>query len=276
MANARSATAIARNIGAAATAEALADAAVAEAVFNQTARTPAHRWKLDGEPHLISFPDGEAIIRLYDENQKINPNHASDTLMAGLFETAGIERALARRLGASIADWVDSEIEPRPLGAEMQQYTDAGRTYGPPNAPIESIDDLQLVLGMTPEILALVRPYLTILTESEKLEGNNPSPIVRRALALAARLQTGADGEASDNEGRDDAPVVSPLTSIAVATSTSAAAGAGAGDDEIVRLEVTARASNGGIFVRDTVLKLDSNSPKGYVVLDWRRGNLAA
>ena len=45
-------------------------------------------------------------------------------------------------------------------------------------------------------------------------------------------------------------------------------------DEEIVRLEITARASNGGVFVRDAVLKLDSDSPKGYVVLDWRRGDL--
>jgi hypothetical protein len=44
-------------------------------------------------------------------------------------------------------------------------------------------------------------------------------------------------------------------------------------DEEIVRLEVTARASDGGIFVRDAVLKLDSEHPKSYIVLDWRRGN---
>ncbi len=261
MANARSETAIARNIRAAATAEALADAAVAEAVFNQTA-VAAGRWKLDGEPHLISLPDGEATIRLYDENQKVNPNRASDALMAALFEAAGVERALARRLGASIADWVGSETEPRPLGAEMQQYLDAGRSYGPPNAPIESIDELQLVLGMTPEILALVRPYLTIHTESAQPDGNNAPPIVRRALALAARRachrRRGAEGEKS----------------AAVASRRRFDRPAGASDEDFVRLVVTARASNGGLFVRDAVLKLNSDNPKGYVVLDWRRGDL--
>jgi general secretion pathway protein K len=273
MANARSETAVARNIRAAATAEALADAAVAEAVFNQTVRATAGRWKVDGEPHLISLPDGEAIVRLYDENQKVNPNRASDALMAALFEAAGVERALARSLGASIADWVDSETEPRPLGAEMQQYLDAGRSYSPPNAPVESIDELQLVIGITPEVVTLVRPYLTIHTESKQPDGNNAPPIVRRALALAARAPA---VNASDDESPDDAPVaaVALTTAVAAATPASVAAVAGVSKKEIVRLSVTARASNGGVFVRDAVLKLDSDHPKGYVVLDWRRGDL--
>jgi general secretion pathway protein K len=273
MANARSETAIARNIRAAVTAEALADAAVAEAVFNQTARAAAGRWKVDGEPHLVSLPDGEAIVRLYDENQKVNPNRASDALMAALFEAAGVERALARSLGASIADWVDSGTEPRPLGAEMQQYLDAGRSYSPPNAPVESIDELQLVIGITPEVVALVRPYLTIHTKSKQPDENNAPPIVRRALALAARAPA---VDACDGESPDDAPVAAaaPTAAGAAATPASVAAVAGVSKEEIVRLSVTARASNGGVFVRDAVLKLGSDHPKGYVVLDWRRGDL--
>ena len=181
LANARSETALARNMRAAATAEALADAAVAEAVFNQSASPVSVRWKLNGEPHLIVLPHGEATLRLYDETQKINPNHASALLMAALFEAVGVERTLARRLGASIEDWVDSDTEPRTLGAERTQYIDAGRSYSPPNAPIESIDELQLVFGMTPELLARVLPYLTIHTESGEPGGDEAPLIVRRA-----------------------------------------------------------------------------------------------
>jgi hypothetical protein len=38
---------------------------------------------------------------------------------------------------------------------------------------------------------------------------------------------------------------------------------------------VTARIFTGGVFVRDAVLRLYPGAPKGYVVLDWRRGDLA-
>jgi general secretion pathway protein K len=203
----------------------------------------------------MALPGGQATIRLYDENQKINPNHASDALMTALFEMSGVERGLARRLGPSIADWVGSETEPRPLGAEMRQYMDAGRTYGPPNAPIESIDELQLVLGMTPESLALVRPYLTIHTEAAEPNGTNAPVVVRRALALAARasmIDAGTESEAAPADATD-----------------------GVGNDDLVRVVVTARASSGGVFVRDAVLQLDFDNPKGYIVLDWRRGDVA-
>ena len=270
LANARSETALARNMRAAATAEALADAAVAEAVFNQSASPPSVRWKPNGEPHLIVLPHGEATLRLYDETQKINPNHASPALMAALFEAVGVERVLARRLGASIEDWVDSDIEPRTLGAERTQYIDAGRSYSPPNAAIESIDELQLVFGMTPELLARVRPYLTIHTESGQPGGDEAPLIVRRALALAART---AAVDIRDDENPASA-TASPAADAPGAPGSIAAA-ASVNDDEIVRLEITARSSDGGVFVRSAVVKLDSESPKGYVVLDWRRGNLS-
>jgi general secretion pathway protein K len=275
IANARSETAIARNLRAAATAEALADAAIAEAIFNQTANAAAGRWQLDGEPHLISLPDGEVTIRLYDETQNVNPNHASEVLMAALFEAAGVERTLARSLGASIADWVDSDTAPRPLGAEAQQYFDAGRSYGPPNAATESIDELQLVLGMTPELLALVRPHLTIHTDTAQPTTNNTSLIVRRALALAARAPA---KDAADAEIPNSAPVAAAVSAGAAAftagTPEATARPAHAGDEEIALLDITARAFNGGVFVRYAVLKLGTSHPKGYVVLDWRRGDL--
>ena len=168
MANARSETALARNLLVAAKADALADAGVAQAVFNLTDPMPTRRWLLDGAPHQIKLPGGDAVIRLRDEGAKINPNLASDALLAGLLQAVGIDPARAGRLGAAIADWVGSDENLRPLGAKLEQYKAAGRTYGPPNGPLESLDELQLVLGMTPEIYAAVRSYLTIYTSDRK------------------------------------------------------------------------------------------------------------
>src|SRR5262245_2771487 len=78
MANARTETAIARNMRSAASAEALADAGIAQAVFNLTDTVPSNRWRLDGAPHRLRLLDGEVIVRVSDETAKINPNRASD------------------------------------------------------------------------------------------------------------------------------------------------------------------------------------------------------
>jgi general secretion pathway protein K len=286
MANARNETAIARNVVAAASAEALADAAIAQTIFNQSNPAEADRWKLDGEPHLIALLGGQATIRLYDESQKVNPNLASPALLAALFEAAGVARSSARDVGAAIADWVDRDAAPVPYGAEAMQYTRAGRSYGPPNAPIESLDELQLVLGVTPERLALVLPYLTIYTKSEQPDAVGAPPVVQRALALLARSETSepaaadpasapqggeltADERAAEEEGESGAVVTSQDAEQPSQPGTSSAE-----KEKVIEVSVTARSSNGGLFVRDAVLRLDSKSLKGYAVLAWRRGDL--
>ncbi len=265
MANARLETALAHNILAAARAEALADAGIAQAVFNLEDPTPEKRWLLDGTAHVVRLPGGQVSIRLQDESQKINPNRASAELLSALLEAVGIDHLRALRLGAAMADWVSPDGPSRPLGAKKNQYLDAGLDYGPPNAPIESLDELQLVLGMTPDIFAIVRPYLSIYADAPAPDAKNAPPAIRRALAMAAPEQT-----------EDDPP---PASS---APASAAAAGAKAPKDQtandlpvLVAIDVTAQSEDGGVFVRHAVLRLDPGSGKGYAVLDWSRGNLA-
>jgi general secretion pathway protein K len=162
----RSETAIAHNTRAAANAEALADAGIAGAAFNQTEPAPANRWKFGDTGHRIDLPGGYVVIQIADETRKINPNHAPAALLAGLFEASGVERNRALHLGGAIADWVSPEGPPSAYGAKRDAYRAAGKDYEPPNLPFETLDDLNLVLGMTPDILAQVRPYLTIYTQT--------------------------------------------------------------------------------------------------------------
>jgi general secretion pathway protein K len=269
MANARSETAIARNTLAAARAEALADAGVAQALFNLTG-TLASRWNLDGAPHRLLLPAGEVTIRLHDETEKINPNRASEALMSALFEVAGANRMRARRLGAAVADWVGMGTEMRQFGAKEEQYRDAGKSYAPPNAPIESIDELQLVLGMTPEIFASVRPYLTIHTGNGQPDGKNAPRLIRQALSLAIRESDGIAGP-TDNLLRN--PDVPEVGATAPANADSAAIMSEPAET-VVEIEVRALDADGGIFVRHAVMRIKPENPKGYVVLDWVRGDL--
>jgi general secretion pathway protein K len=240
---------------------------------------------LDGTEHRLKLAAGEVRIQLFDENAKINPNHASDVLLAALFESAGVERIRARRLGAAVADWVGPDMTPRPLGAKLEQYRQAGLSYGPPNTPIESLDELQLVLGMTPEIFAAVRPYLSIYADKVEPDPQNASAVVQRALIIAARQKPADDsGDASDapeppasnaSDPGAEPPVAAPGAATPVPENSSSAAEKEP-DGAIVSIEVVAEATGGAVFVRRAVLQLDPANAKGYAVLDWRRGDLAA
>ncbi len=53
----------------------------------------------------------------------------------------------------SILDWLDKDDEPREFGAEVDYYATLQPPYKPSNGPIESIEQLLLVRGMTPQIL---------------------------------------------------------------------------------------------------------------------------
>jgi general secretion pathway protein K len=273
MANARTETAIARNIRSSARAEALADAGIAQTVFNLDDVISSNRWKLDGSPHRLKLSGGEVTIRVSDETAKINPNLASPALMAALFEATGIDRAHARPLSEAVADWVAPARPPSPGSPADDRYQRAGLSYRAPHAPVETLDELQLVIGMTPERFALVRPYLTIYTQEAEPDAKNASPVIRRALLLAAKSPPEDAGSQPDSDPVDTDPAAESAGPAAQGNPTPAPQ-AGNASESVVEVTVTARSDDGGIFVRHAVLRLEEDGPKGYATLEWRRGDL--
>jgi general secretion pathway protein K len=172
--------------------------------------------------------------------------------LVGLFEALGVERANARRLAASIADWTRPvpKTAARAAGA-VRQTGAAGVT--PPHRPLESLDELMLVPGMTPELYVSAAPYLTIYTEDDTPKPASAPDIIVEALALAAR-----EDAAGQQDGGD-----------AVASAASGPPGPAA--PSVVNVEVTARDRDGGVFVRRAILRLDSDQPSGFVILAWSR-----
>jgi len=278
VANGRAETAIAHNVRAAASAEALADAGIARAVINQTDTDVTHRWKLNGVSHVLALPSGRIEIRLADETRKINPNLATSDLLAALFEVSGVDHSAARRLGAAVADWVSTETPAQDSATKPDPYRAAGRSYSAPHAPIESLDELGLVLGMTPEILASVRPYLTIHAEAAAPDAKIAPQLIQRALAIAAKATKEDDDNSSAAPSNAAAPAAQAAPQPGAATALPAAAAPAAkpapADVRIIEAQITARSRDGGVFVRYAVLKLEPQGSKAYSVLDWRRGVL--
>jgi general secretion pathway protein K len=284
VANGRAETAIAYNVRASAGAEALADAGIARIVLNQLDPKPSARWKLDRTVHRFGLPGGSIEIRLEDETQKINVNLATPALLSALFEVRGLDRAAARRLGAAVADWVSSKQPQGDDAASADPYRAAGKNYGPPHAPAESLDELQLVLGMTPAIFASVHPYLTIHTSDAAPDGKAAPLVIQRAVALAAQAEQDA-GDEDTEPAQAPAPASSAPASAPSAAQmpaaqapapqappSGAAQAATAGEERVIAAEVIGQSREGGLFKRVAVLRLEPDSAKGYVVLDWQRG----
>ncbi|MEE2934423.1 MAG: type II secretion system protein GspK [Planctomycetota bacterium] len=53
----------------------------------------------------------------------------------------------------AILDWLDEDEEPRPFGAEVEYYSTLPTPYEPNNGPLQSVEELLLVRGVTPTLL---------------------------------------------------------------------------------------------------------------------------
>jgi general secretion pathway protein K len=185
VANGRVEIRIAGNLAANAVAEAAADGAVYRAVFNLLDPDPRRRWALDGAPHEFAIGDCRATVQLSDEAARINPSQASAALLAALLRTTGTDDDRATQLAAAIGDWVGAAGEGRPQEAMLTEYRAAGRDYAPPGEPLESLDELERVPGITRDIYAAIRPHLSLYAGATP-DLSHADPVVRAAVALLA------------------------------------------------------------------------------------------
>ena len=159
----RSEARIAANLLQNAQAQAHADAGVQLAWFQlmKPIGSPG-RWEANGAVHEFMH-DGVAVkVSIQDESGKIDLNVAPEELLKGLFKSVGLDDQASALLTAATLDWRTPGSLKRLNGAKEEDYRAAGKNYGPPNAPFETIDELQRVLGMTPELYRKIAPALTI------------------------------------------------------------------------------------------------------------------
>lgn len=146
-------------------------------------------------------------VEARDLGEKLNINRMNETQIQTFFSFLLTDYELSTRLSQSILDWRDADSIPRPSGAERDDYIKAERLALPTNAPFREIEELQDVMGMTPEVYAKALPYLT--THGTAAVNLNTAPVpVLRALpgmtdaTLNLILQLRSQGRRIDNVGQ--------------------------------------------------------------------------
>jgi general secretion pathway protein K len=237
-ASGRSEVRIAQNLVANAVVEAAADGAIARAIFAVTDPRPDRRWAADGLVHHLTIGDCRIELRVQDEAGRINPNSASPALLEALLRALGDDPATASRIAASIAEWVGSAPDAQLPDRLLAKYRAAGLDYGPPGEPLETLDELERVLGVTPALMAELRPHLTLYGPPEPNRAA-ADPVVSAAIARLAP------------------PVASAAAPAPAATLRLTALAAGRGNAETIRT---------------AIIRIDPTLPEGYLVLSWRGG----
>lgn len=232
---------IAANLAANAAAQAAADGAIYEAIFNLLAPRPDQRWLLDGSTHELQVGNSQVTVRLENEAARINPNLASPELVKALLNTVTGNPEQAALVASAIGEWIGTSRGPRPLSGINVEYQAAGLPYGPPGEPLESIDELGRVRGMTPALLEALRPHLTLFGPPVP-DATAADPIVARALAEANRTSS-----------------VTPL-SLPIGDNTAPL---------IARISAAARGPANAVANRIAIAHVGASVPRGYAMLAW-------
>jgi general secretion pathway protein K len=115
-------------------------------------RPPILTWLADRGIDHVALGDGGFSLRFEDLSGKVNVNRADPTVLANLARLSGLDHSRAEQVTDCILDWVDADDLHRPRGAEKDEY-ERHRLTLPRNAPVQQLEELLLVKGVTREIL---------------------------------------------------------------------------------------------------------------------------
>ncbi len=188
-----------------------------------------YREELWGQPVPIELPDnmGNLLITVDDANSKFNLNRLLN--VQADFATKApsdatrytpSQRMFIRLLQAlpnpddphtplvqspetaiaileAIVDWTDPDMETSGAnGAENDYYLGQPDPYQAANMPFRSVEELQMVRGVTPKIMQALRPYITVLEPSETLNVNTMPELMFRCINLSTELTPLSESQA--------------------------------------------------------------------------------
>jgi len=245
---------------------AVSDSALVLAEYMLQLPDQTQRWLVDGSIYQIIRRDISVTrIRIVSETGKIDINTANPNLLAAVIKTVTSDKFAEQKLLNSILDWRDEDDDPRMQGAEKKEYQDAGLSYLPTNKPFQSLEELQMVLGMNQAIFTQIQPWITIYSGQSDVNVQEALPDVLNII----------------NNDTDYKPATPAATNQGTAANPQPAAGQNNGDpalaaNRIYTIAVEVKMEDGASAALEAVIKLQSQDPgqPPVQILDWKQNQL--
>ncbi len=161
---------------------------------------------------VINYPVGEGSVTIQIEDQDgklavnglVNGNSPQAVMVDRFYRFLVVmeidQRVDPAELTAALIDWLDSGDDPYteirtdgqslPVsGAENIYYQSQPQTYRCKNGPLETLQELSLVKGFTPEIVKLISPHLAV-NDTLQVNVNTASVEVLMSLNLQISRDT--------------------------------------------------------------------------------------
>jgi general secretion pathway protein K len=194
---------------------------------------------------------------------RIDLNNADGALLVSLFESVGLDAASAGNVVDKILDWRDTSPLKRLNGAKDRDYRQAGYPYGPRNGPFQGVDELKLVMGMTPELFGRVEAALTVYSGRPRFD---PQVAPREALLAMPSMDAATV----------DALIAARTQQTGDASYAGTAITGGFGDpvDALKGRAFTIRTrfeTQDRLVTREATIRISGNPDQPYWVLHWQR-----
>ncbi len=150
---------------------------------------PTDLWALPINNYAIG--DGLLSAQVEDELGKLNLNDLTAggdvvgregklKIFKRLFELVQVNPDLVD----AIVDWIDDNEVSEPAGAESLYYQTLRPSYRAANTPLQTLLELRLIKGMTPEIIEKLSKVVTVYPEGggRRVNINTAGPLVLQAL----------------------------------------------------------------------------------------------
>lgn len=238
------------------------DASVARAAAAITDPLLSQRWRVDGMAQPFAFDGLKIAVSVQDQLGCIDLNTADVSMLRQLLASQGLDPTAADSLADKIQDWRTPSNMHRLHGATDADYAAANLPYRQRHGPFQSVDELQLVLGMTPEIFARLRPALTVYTHRPGFDSSVAPRAALMALyfndpkqvdATMAAREAGS-GLQSNNPNSVPPGILGPATSVG-------------GRSFAVDVELVLRERR---FTRHAVIEMTADDRQPYFVLAWQ------
>jgi DNA uptake protein ComE-like DNA-binding protein len=133
-------------------------------------------------PQRTELTLGKGFIHysIRDENGKININTASRDVLIKVLAANGLLLGSDRdTIVDSILDWIDKNDQHRVNGAESDYYQGLSPAYSAKNGPLDSLEELLQVRGVTPELFYGSEEY-----QSQESSGAENAPGLARIFTV--------------------------------------------------------------------------------------------
>lgn len=135
----------------------------------------------------LAVEGGQVTGRIHDAQAKFNLNNlvrgnAPSPPDIGAFKQLLQSLSIDPNLSDAVIDWIDTDSNASPAGAEDIDYLQMKTPYRAANLPMQSVEELRLVRGFSREIVEKLRPWVTALPQPTEINVNTAPKEVLGAL----------------------------------------------------------------------------------------------